>query len=201
MIKKLLGLLGNLQFHVKSLSISHTKGHGSDSMLPWLWLAAVALIQPLAWDPPGAVDVALKSKKKKKKLVFHLGALAFIMVYFYSFQSHFLFFLTFQHFQSSSTPLSPAPYPIHQQILTSFIFTMCPESDHFSHLLCYNPGPSHHHLLPGLFWLLLNLPLCFSSSPCPKLFSTAQPVWPLPPSHFLPLSLHYSALLLSCSCT
>ena len=34
----------------------------------WLWrrLAAVALIPPLAWEPPYAMDVALKSKKTKQ---------------------------------------------------------------------------------------------------------------------------------------
>ena len=41
----------------------------SDLALLWLWhrLAATALIQPLAWEPPCAVGVALKSQKKKKK--------------------------------------------------------------------------------------------------------------------------------------
>ena len=48
-------------------------GHrlGSDPVLLLLWLwhrpAAVALIQPLVWEPPcGATNAALKSKKKKK---------------------------------------------------------------------------------------------------------------------------------------
>ena len=43
--------------------------HGSDPVLPWLWCrpAAVAPIQPLAWDLPYAAPVALKIKKKKKK--------------------------------------------------------------------------------------------------------------------------------------
>ena len=43
--------------------------HGSNRVLLWLWfrLAAVALIQPLAWEPPYAISAALKSKKKKKK--------------------------------------------------------------------------------------------------------------------------------------
>ena len=38
-------------------------------MLLWLRcrLAAVALIGPLAWDPPYVMDVALKAKKKKKR--------------------------------------------------------------------------------------------------------------------------------------
>ena len=45
---------------------------GSDLVLLWLWrrLAAVALIRPLAWEPPYAAGVALKSKKKKKKRKF-----------------------------------------------------------------------------------------------------------------------------------
>ena len=34
-------------------------------MLLWLWRAAVALFQPLAWEPPYAAGVALKSNKKK----------------------------------------------------------------------------------------------------------------------------------------
>ena len=40
---------------------------GSDPALPWLWSrpAAVALIQPLAWEPPYAAGAALKSGKDK----------------------------------------------------------------------------------------------------------------------------------------
>ena len=43
--------------------------HGLDLALLWLWCrpAATALIQPLAWEPPYAVGVALKRLKKKKK--------------------------------------------------------------------------------------------------------------------------------------
>ena len=40
---------------------------GSDPMRLWCRLAAVALIQPLAWDLPYAMGTALKGKKKKKK--------------------------------------------------------------------------------------------------------------------------------------
>ena len=41
---------------------------GSDPALLWLWctLAAAALIQPLAWEPPYATGVALKRQKKEK---------------------------------------------------------------------------------------------------------------------------------------
>ena len=43
--------------------------HGSDPALLWLWcrLAAVAPIRSLAWKPPYAVGVALKSKTKNPK--------------------------------------------------------------------------------------------------------------------------------------
>ena len=44
-------------------------GSGLDLTLLWQRqrAAATALIQPLAWEPPYATGVALKSKKKKKK--------------------------------------------------------------------------------------------------------------------------------------
>ena len=43
--------------------------HGLDPTLLWLWcrLAAVALIRPLAWESPYAMDAALKKKKQDKK--------------------------------------------------------------------------------------------------------------------------------------
>ena len=42
--------------------------HGSDPTLLRLWCGstATAPIGPLAWEPPHATSVALKSKKKKK---------------------------------------------------------------------------------------------------------------------------------------
>ena len=42
---------------------------GSDLLLLWLWhrTAAVAPVQPLAWELPYAIGAALKSQKKKKK--------------------------------------------------------------------------------------------------------------------------------------
>ena len=38
-------------------------------MLLWLWFrpAATALIQPLAWEPPYAMDAALKRQKTNKQ--------------------------------------------------------------------------------------------------------------------------------------
>ena len=42
----------------------------SDPVLLWLWLwrrpAAIAPVQPLAWEPPYALGVALKGQKGKK---------------------------------------------------------------------------------------------------------------------------------------
>ena len=51
------------------MSCGVSRRHGSDLVLLWLWcrLAAIALIGPLAWEPPYASGAALKSKKKKKK--------------------------------------------------------------------------------------------------------------------------------------
>ena len=42
---------------------------GSDLVLLWLWYrpAAIALIRPLAWEPPYAAGVAQETAKKKKK--------------------------------------------------------------------------------------------------------------------------------------
>ena len=42
---------------------------GSDPVLLWLWCkpAAVALIRPLAWEPPYAMGVALKKQTKKNQ--------------------------------------------------------------------------------------------------------------------------------------
>ena len=42
--------------------------HGSDLALLWLWHrpVAIALIRPLAWEPPCAAEVAQEKVKKKK---------------------------------------------------------------------------------------------------------------------------------------
>ena len=73
-------LLGTMRFQVQSLallsglrisSVTMSCGVGctcsSDPALLWLWcrLAAVVPIRPLAWEPPYAAGVALKSKKVK----------------------------------------------------------------------------------------------------------------------------------------
>ena len=38
-------------------------------MFLWLWLAAVALIQPLAWELPYAVGTALKREREREKRI------------------------------------------------------------------------------------------------------------------------------------
>ena len=50
-----------------SCGIGHR--HGSDLVLLWLWhwLAAAALIRPLVWELPHAMDAALKKEKRKKE--------------------------------------------------------------------------------------------------------------------------------------
>ena len=51
------------------MSCDTGRRRGSDLALLWLWcrLVATALIGPLAWEPPYAAGVAIKSKKRKKK--------------------------------------------------------------------------------------------------------------------------------------
>ena len=53
--------------------MSCSVGHrcGLDPALLWLWHrpAAVALIQPLAWEPLYPEGAALKKQKKKKKKI------------------------------------------------------------------------------------------------------------------------------------
>jgi len=43
---------------------------GSDPALLWLWYrpAAVALIRPLAWEPPYAAGVALEKAKRQNEI-------------------------------------------------------------------------------------------------------------------------------------
>ena len=43
---------------------------GSDPALLWLWCkpAAVASIQPVAWEPPYAVGAALEKEKRQNKI-------------------------------------------------------------------------------------------------------------------------------------
>ena len=57
--------------------MSCSVGHrcGSDPALLWLWhrLAAVALIRPLAWEPPYAASVALKNKQTKVMTILNVS--------------------------------------------------------------------------------------------------------------------------------
>ena len=52
-----------------SVSCGVGRRHGSDLVLLWLQHrpASIALIGPLAWEPPYAVGIALKAKKPKMK--------------------------------------------------------------------------------------------------------------------------------------
>jgi len=57
---------------------------GSDLRLLWLWhrQAAIAVITPLAWEPPYATGAALnrtKDKKKKKKVWFKRTKSSYLM--------------------------------------------------------------------------------------------------------------------------
>ena len=65
---EVVGLIPGLTQWVKDLALVLPLP-SEDPALLWLWcrLAAVALIRPLAWEPPYAVGAALKKKKKKKE--------------------------------------------------------------------------------------------------------------------------------------
>ena len=61
------GLISGLAQWVKDpMSCGVGRRRGSDLALLWLWcrLAAAAPTGPLAWEPPYAVGVALKRKRK-----------------------------------------------------------------------------------------------------------------------------------------
>ena len=47
-----------------AMSCGVGRRHSLDPALLWHWLAAAALIPPLAWELPYAAHVALKSKTK-----------------------------------------------------------------------------------------------------------------------------------------
>ena len=59
------------RIHEDARSISDLNQWAKDLVLLWPWHrpAAVALIQPLAWDLPYAVGAALKKKKRRKRNV------------------------------------------------------------------------------------------------------------------------------------
>ena len=59
------------RIHEDAHSISDLNQWAKDLVLLWLWHrpAAVALIQPLAWDLPYAVGAALKKKKRRKRKI------------------------------------------------------------------------------------------------------------------------------------
>ena len=65
---QLLALLSGLRICIAmSYGVGHR--HGLDLALLWLWhrLATVALIGPIAWEPPCAMNAALKIQKKKNQ--------------------------------------------------------------------------------------------------------------------------------------
>ena len=72
---EVVGSIPGLTQWVKDLAqaVAHTGCRcGSDLVLLWLWHrpAAVALVRPLAWEPPYAGFVALEKTEKKKKGLF-----------------------------------------------------------------------------------------------------------------------------------
>ena len=54
-----------------SCDVGHRRGLDLAFLLLWCRPATTAPLQPLAWEPPYTVGVALKGPKKKKKKKFH----------------------------------------------------------------------------------------------------------------------------------
>ena len=73
-IREDVGSIPGLTHSLSELRIQHAMSCGVSRRCgldpTWLWLrhrlAAVAPIQPLAWEPPCAMGAAIKSKKKRK---------------------------------------------------------------------------------------------------------------------------------------
>ena len=71
--------------HCGAMEMNLTRNHEVEGSIPrvaqwvkdlallWLWRrpAAIALIRPLAWEPPHTASVALKSKKEKNSIHMH----------------------------------------------------------------------------------------------------------------------------------
>ena len=66
-----LALLSGLRIGV-AVSCGVGRRQGSGPTMLWLWrrLEAIALIRPLAWEPPCATGAAQKRQKKKKKRIY-----------------------------------------------------------------------------------------------------------------------------------
>ena len=81
-----------------------------DMALLWLWRrpAAVALIRPLAWEPPYATGAAQKRQKTKKKLILFKNTLdpSRSFIFELSLETDFSFFL-FRAAPPSSTGKFP----------------------------------------------------------------------------------------------
>ena len=73
------------------MSCGVRRKHGSDPTLLWLWCrpAAIALIRPLAWEPPYAAGVALEKTKRQKKKKNLLHLLPVMSWAFHTFPMHF----------------------------------------------------------------------------------------------------------------
>ena len=70
------GSIPDLTQWVKDLAMICGVGHrqqGLDPVSLWLWCrpAAAAPIQPIAWEFPSAINVALKSKEKERRFSFY----------------------------------------------------------------------------------------------------------------------------------
>ena len=124
---------------LRGLRILHCCGcgvgyrHGSDLALLWLWYrpAAVALIQPLAWEPTYAVGVALK----RQIIIIIIKDLGFIFV--------FSFFLG-PHLQHMEVPRLGVESEL--QLSACATATATPDLSHVCNL--HRSSPQHRILNP-----------------------------------------------------
>ena len=110
------GSIPGLAQWVKGFSVAVSCGighrHGSDPTFLWLWCrpAAAAPIQPLAWEFPCVVSVALKRRKKKKfwKLQFFHSLILYYqleIIYKAAYLLYFLLIFSLLHFLLTFLPL------------------------------------------------------------------------------------------------
>ena len=63
-VRENIGLTPGITQKVKGSDIATSCGSDPELLRLWLWLAAAALIRPLAWELPYAAGAAIKKKKK-----------------------------------------------------------------------------------------------------------------------------------------
>ena len=164
-IHKDVGFIPGLAQWVKDLVSPWDEGVGcrwsSDTALLWLWcrLEAAAPIQPLAWESPYAVGVALKRQKNKNKKTSLLNSIWYIHLLKWHLHYDVSDYKSNSWFTPAPTPNPPSAFPPQKTeppspqltdtkdwtlYLTSPCFSLWPE-------LLHQPpswSPCFHSVLP-----------------------------------------------------